>query len=223
MSNGAHIEGNQPPRRRIAAQRWSVSTASATSQPARACASSNAHFPNCRFPARSCPSPDGNKGNLLARIGPEAEGGVILSGHTDCRAGRRTVLGQRALHPHPARRKILRARHVGYETSFIAVCLAMAPEFRKLKFAKPVYFAFSYDEEIGCLGAPHLLAPYRSVDSQARLSPSSAKPTMMQVVTAHKGVLFVETTFARPRMAFQPAALRRQYGALPPAGLACIS
>ncbi len=76
--------------------------------------------------------------------------------------------------------------------SFIAMCLAMIPEFLKLALDKPIWFAFSYDEEIGCLGAPHLL------DYIVKQIPKPAfaiigEPTMMQVVTAHKGVLSFET------------------------------
>src|SRR5690349_12527291 len=97
------------------------------------------------------PSPDGRKANLLARIGPPAPGGVILSGHTDVVP----VEGQEwTSDPFTLTEKDgkLYGRGTADMKSFIAACLAMAPEFKKLPLSKPIYFCFSYDEEIGCLG-----------------------------------------------------------------------
>jgi acetylornithine deacetylase len=58
---------------------------------------------------------------------------------------------------------------------------------------KPVYFVFSYDEEVGCLGAPDI-AKY--IEAQG-LTPELAiigEPTLMQVVNAHKGIVTFNTT-----------------------------
>lgn len=138
------------------------------------------------------PSPDGKKANLLARIGPEVEGGVVLSGHTDVVP----VEGQPwDADPFTLTEKDdnLYGRGSSDMKSFIAACLAFVPEFQKLPLKRPVYFAFSYDEEIGCLGAPHLL---KYINEHAK-KPAFAiigEPTMMQVVTAHKGVLSFMTT-----------------------------
>ena len=138
------------------------------------------------------PSPDGNKSNLLARIGPEVAGGIVLSGHTDVVP----VVGQPwETNPFTLTEKgdLLFGRGTSDMKSFIAVCLAMVPNFKALNFAKPIWLAFSYDEEVGCLGAPHLL---EHIVREVPL-PSFAiigEPTMMQVVTAHKGVISFETT-----------------------------
>jgi acetylornithine deacetylase len=77
--------------------------------------------------------------------------------------------------------------------SFIAICLALTPEFLKLKLKKPFWLAFSYDEEVGCLGAPHLLY-YIEKHIPKPAFAIIGEPTMMQVVTAHKGVFSFETT-----------------------------
>jgi acetylornithine deacetylase len=76
--------------------------------------------------------------------------------------------------------------------AFLACCLALAPEWAKQKRDTPIYLAFSYDEEVGCLGAPYLLKFIK----QQPIAPDFAiigEPTLMQVVTAHKGVLSFET------------------------------
>jgi acetylornithine deacetylase len=72
--------------------------------------------------------------------------------------------------------------------SFLAVCLALAPEFKKAKLKRPIHFAFSYDEEVGCLGVRRLLD-----DLKARgIKPAGCvvgEPTNMKVIRAHKGKL----------------------------------
>lgn len=137
------------------------------------------------------PSPDGSKSNLLARIGPEAAGGLVLSGHTDV-----VPVDGQSWDSNPftvsERDGKLFGRGTADMKSFIAVCLAMVPEFVKLKLTTPIWLAFSYDEEIGCLGAPHLLE-YIVKHIPKPAFAIIGEPTMMQVVTAHKGVLSFET------------------------------
>jgi len=144
-----------------------------------------------KIPCKRVLSPDGKKSNLLARIGPEAPGGLILSGHTDV-----VPIDGQEWDSDPfkltRRRGKLYGRGTADMKSFIAVCLALTPEFLKLGLKKPLWLAFSYDEEVGCLGAPHLL------DYVVKHIPKPAfaiigEPTLMQVVTAHKGVISFET------------------------------
>lgn len=138
------------------------------------------------------PSPDGKKSNLLARIGPNVAGGIILSGHTDVVP----VEGQKWDTDPFTLTQIdgkLFGRGAADMKSFIAVCLALVPHFTALPLEKPIWLAFSYDEEVGCLGAPHLL------DYVVKNIPIPAfaiigEPTLMQTVTAHKGVISFETT-----------------------------
>ncbi|MEO0441170.1 MAG: acetylornithine deacetylase [Pseudomonadota bacterium] len=127
---------------------------------------------------------DGSKANLHATIGPMVEGGVILSGHSDVVP----VDGQDwSSDPFvlTEREDKLFGRGTSDMKSFIALALAAAPEFQNAK--RPVHLAISYDEEVGCLGAPDLIA-----DIAAKLpKPALAiigEPTMMKVVTGHKGI-----------------------------------
>jgi acetylornithine deacetylase len=138
------------------------------------------------------PSPDDTKSNLLARIGPEVEGGTILSGHTDV-----VPIDGQVWSSDPftvsKRDNKLYGRGTADMKSFIAICLAMVPEFKKATLEKPIWLAFSYDEEVGCLGAPHLLG-YIVKHIPKPAFAIIGEPTMMQVVTAHKGVMSFETT-----------------------------
>ncbi|MEL6875656.1 MAG: acetylornithine deacetylase [Pseudomonadota bacterium] len=127
---------------------------------------------------------DGSKANLHATIGPMVEGGVILSGHSDVVP----VDGQDwSSDPFvlTEREGKLFGRGTSDMKSFIALALAAVPEFQNAK--RPVHLAISYDEEVGCLGAPDLIA-----DIAAKLpKPALAivgEPTMMKVVTGHKGI-----------------------------------
>lgn len=143
-------------------------------------------------PSTRIPSPDGTKSNLLARIGPETPGGIILSGHTDVVP----VEGQPwDTDPFTLTRKEDRlfGRGTADMKSFIAVCLALVPQLQAAATRKPFWLAFSYDEEVGCLGAPHLLAHIvKHIPAPAYAI--IGEPTGMQVVTAHKGVISFETT-----------------------------
>ncbi|MFM8355919.1 MAG: acetylornithine deacetylase, partial [Gammaproteobacteria bacterium] len=74
--------------------------------------------------------------------------------------------------------------------AFLAIALALVPEMTALR--RPVHLAFSYDEEVGCLGAPRLIRAL--VDRVPR--PAAVivgEPTSMRVVTAHKSILLFET------------------------------
>ena len=126
------------------------------------------------------------KANLWATIGPERDGGVVLSGHTDVVP----VAGQE-WDTDPFRLTQVGDRLVGRGTAdmkgFLAVALSLVPEFAAANLARPIHFAFSYDEEIGCLGVrrliPQLVA--RNVRPRAVIV---GEPTSMQVVTSHKSI-----------------------------------
>lgn len=138
------------------------------------------------------PAPDGQpKANLWATIGPQRDGGIVLSGHTDVVP----VEGQ----PWSSDPFILRDggdRFFGRGTSdmkgFIALCLALVPEMQKQKLTTPLHFAFSYDEELGCLGAPHLLAAIGAKLPRPRLA-IIGEPTGMKLGVRHKGVYSFRT------------------------------
>jgi acetylornithine deacetylase len=134
-------------------------------------------------------SPCGQKANLLARIGPQAPGGLVLSGHTDVVP----VEGQPwDTDPFHLTEKdgLLYGRGTCDMKGFLACCLALAPQWAQSARQKPIYLAFSYDEEIGCLGVPSMA---RELAAQQPAFALIGEPTLMQVVTAHKGVLSFET------------------------------
>ena len=131
----------------------------------------------------------GTKANLYATIGPMVEGGVVLSGHTDV-----VPIDQQAWSADPFRVVERDARLYGRGTAdmkaFIAIALALVPEMSRLR--RPLHLALSYDEEVGCLGAPRLIeALVRNVPRP--LAVIVGEPTSMRVVTAHKSMFIFET------------------------------
>jgi acetylornithine deacetylase len=131
----------------------------------------------------------GRKANLFATIGPapNGNGGIVLSGHTDVVPidGQEWTSDPFAIEERQGR---LYGRGTCDMKGFIAVALALVPELAKTRLATPLHLAFSYDEEVGCLGVRRLLA---ELDA-AGIKPSACivgEPTQMQVVRAHKGKL----------------------------------
>ena len=132
---------------------------------------------------------DQRKANLFATL-PARDGntttrGIVLSGHTDVVP----VDGQPWDTP-PFEATIIgdkvHGRGVTDMKSFSATGLAFVPEFLRRGLERPVHFALSYDEEVGCIGVRRL------IDDVARrgLAPTGCivgEPTGMQLVVAHKG------------------------------------
>ena len=135
---------------------------------------------------------DGRKANLWATIGPPALSGIVLSGHTDVVP----VEGQ-AWASDPFKLTIrngnLHGRGSADMKGFIACCLAMAERAVKVRLQIPIHFAFSYDEEIGCVGVRRLLELLKDAPVKPRLC-IVGEPTLMQAVTAHKGKLGFRVT-----------------------------
>ncbi|MYN12612.1 acetylornithine deacetylase [Pusillimonas sp. TS35] len=137
-------------------------------------------------------SEDGRKANLYATVGPSVEGGVVLSGHTDVVP----VDGQ----PWDSNPFVITqkdGRLFGRGTcdmkSFIAIGLAMVPDMIQAGLKRPVHFALSYDEEVGCLGAPAMIERMVSDIPQ----PSAViigEPSSMAPIMAHKGMVAMRTT-----------------------------
>lgn len=128
-----------------------------------------------------------SKANLYATLGPDDRGGIALSGHTDVVP----VDGQK-WNSKPfeviKRNGQLYGRGTSDMKSFIAVCLALAPEFLKGSIKIPLHLAFSYDEEVGCLGVRGLIDRLSSREVKPKAC-IIGEPTMMKVVRAHKGKL----------------------------------
>lgn len=143
-------------------------------------------------PCRFTESDDGERANLWATIGPDIPGGVVLSGHTDVVpvAGQPWDSDPFTLVEKDGR---LYGRGTADMKSFIAIALAMAPEMLARPLTRPIHLAFSYDEEIGCLGAPRLIRDVMENLPQPGLV-IVGEPTSMRVVDAHKGIHAFETT-----------------------------
>ena len=126
---------------------------------------------------------DGSKANLYATVGPMEPGGIVLSGHTDVVP----VDGQPwTSDPWKVEQRgdKLVGRGVTDMKGFLAVALAYAPVFRDGR--TPVHLAFSYDEEVGCLGAPSMIDAMRAELPEPRLA-IIGEPTGMRPVIGHKG------------------------------------
>ena len=134
---------------------------------------------------------DGTKANLIATIGPDAEGGVVLSGHTDVVP----VAGQAwDTDPFTVAEKggRLYGRGTADMKSFIAAVLAQVPGFAGRALRVPIHLAFSYDEELGCLGAPSLLERL-TADLPRPALVVVGEPTEMKVANAHRGIAAFRT------------------------------
>ena len=126
----------------------------------------------------------GRKANLYATIGPDIDGGVVLSGHTDVVPvdGQDWSSDPFAVVERDAK---LFGRGTSDMKSFIAVALALVPEFTAADLAIPVHFAFSYDEEVGCIGVHGIVAHIDGLKTRPK-AVIVGEPSDMKVVNAHK-------------------------------------
>ena len=134
---------------------------------------------------------DKTKANLYANVGPMVDGGVIFSGHTDVVP----VVGQEwDTDPFSVVEKD--GKYFGRGTcdmkGFDALALATIPKALEKGIKRPIQIALSYDEEVGCIGAPFMAA------EMARLMPKASaaiigEPSMMKAVSGHKGGLGIKT------------------------------
>ena len=132
---------------------------------------------------------DQSKANLFATIAAangSTEGGLILSGHTDV-----VPTDGQTWQSDPYRADIREGRLYGRGSAdmkgFIAAVLAAAPAMVQAELKRPLHIALSYDEEIGCLGAPVMIAELQ----KRGLTPEHCivgEPTSMRMVVAHKGI-----------------------------------
>ena len=130
-------------------------------------------------------SEDKTKANLYATIGSKDKPGIMLSGHTDVVP----VTGQNwTSEPFRVVEKEnkLFGRGTADMKSFIAVALAYVPQLVASDLHTPVHFAFSYDEEIGCVGVRRLLEMMEGMPIKPAMC-IVGEPTIMKVVNAHKG------------------------------------
>ena len=133
------------------------------------------------------------KANLLATLGPAegtagqgpAEGGLVLCGHTDV-----VPIDGQDWHTDPFKAVQKDGRLYGRGSAdmkgYIACVLAAVPAFLAAPLKRPVHLAFTFDEEVGCLGVPFLVEDM----ARAGIRPAGCiigEPTLMQVMIGHKG------------------------------------
>jgi acetylornithine deacetylase len=127
------------------------------------------------------------KANLFATIGPRDRGGIALSGHTDV-----VPVDGQAWTVDPFRMIEKEGRLYGRGTAdmkgFLASVLAAVPEFARRDLKLPVHLAFSYDEEVGCLGVRPMLAELARREHKPVLC-LIGEPTELKPVLGHKGKL----------------------------------
>jgi acetylornithine deacetylase len=123
------------------------------------------------------------KANVFATIGPRDRGGIVLSGHTDVVPvdGQDWTLDPFRLTERDGR---LYGRGTADMKGFIASVLAAVPRFVEQDLKLPVHLAFSYDEEVGCLGVRPMLAELATRPHRPRLC-LIGEPTELKPVLGH--------------------------------------
>lgn len=135
--------------------------------------------------AQLLPGPEGDRANLFATIGPRDVAGLVLSGHMDVVPAQEP---QWSADPFQLRAEgdKLFGRGTSDMKGFLAAVLAIVPALVALRSARPIHLAFSYDEEAGCRGVPHLIARLPSLCAM----PAAAvigEPSGLRPILAHKG------------------------------------
>ena len=135
----------------------------------------------------------GTKANLFATLGPEVDGGILLSGHSDV-----VPVTDQDWTTDPfamvERDDRLYGRGTCDMKGFIAAAVAMAPFYAERVKNRPIHFAFTHDEETGCLGARALAQVLRSQGVRPGVA-IIGEPTLMRIIEGHKGCYEYSTHF----------------------------
>lgn len=131
------------------------------------------------------PDGSGAKANLVAAFGPEGVAGIVWSGHTDV-----VPADEPEWLSDPFTAEIRDGKLFGRGAcdmkGFAACVMAVAPQLARTTLARPVYLCFSYDEEVGCLGAPAIARHLAALPVPPEFA-IIGEPSMMQLVTGQKG------------------------------------
>ncbi len=150
------------------------------------------------------------KANLYATLGPDRAGGILLAGHTDV-----VPVTDQPWTTDPfvmvAKQDRLFGRGTCDMKGFIAAVMAMAPQLASQATRRPVHFAFTYDEETGCLGAHDLVKHLAQRDDRPAIA-IIGEPTEMRLIEAHKGCFEYSTHFCG----------REGHGSLPDLGVNAV-
>jgi acetylornithine deacetylase len=138
------------------------------------------------------PDATGEKVNLVARFGPEGQPGVVLSGHTDVvPAEEDTWLTPPFVMQERDGR--LYGRGACDMKGFAACVMAAAPAIAAADLQRPLYLCFSYDEEVGCLGAPDIARHLAALPVPPEFA-IIGEPSEMKLVTGQKGKIAMRAT-----------------------------
>ncbi|MCP5012358.1 MAG: acetylornithine deacetylase, partial [Aestuariibacter sp.] len=123
--------------------------------------------------------------NLYATIGPDDVAGVMLSGHTDV-----VPTSGQNWHSDPYQIKADDTAFYGRGAcdmkGFLACVLAGVPHMSAEKLSTPLHLAFSYDEEIGCVGVKKLINAMQGFEVKPKIG-LIGEPTDVAMVLGHKG------------------------------------
>lgn len=135
--------------------------------------------------------PCGERGGLVALIGPRVPGGIVLSAHSDVVAveGQQWNVPAWRLTSDSGR---LYGRGTADMKGFIACCLDLLADIDVTRLKRPLILAISHDEEIGCKGAP-MLVRHIAANLPRPAAVIVGEPTSMRIVDGHKGVAVYET------------------------------
>ncbi len=147
-----------------------------------------AHLESHQIPFELTHREDRKKANLFATLGDSNAPGIVLSGHTDV-----VPVDGQDWSSDPFQTEVRGSRLYGRGVTdmkgFVALCLSRVEHILQADLPIPIHLAFSYDEEVGCLGVPKLLdrLKHRSVQPKACIV---GEPTNLYPVRAHKGMFF---------------------------------
>jgi acetylornithine deacetylase len=151
-----------------------------------------AYLDGWSVPYRRFPNATGDKVAILATLGPMADGGVVLSGHTDVVP----VTGQ-AWTSDPFTLRVEGGRAYGRGAvdmkGFLALGLALVPEMLEAGLGRPIHLLLSYDEETTCLGSMDAIARFGE-DLPRPAACLVGEPTGLDVADAHKSIVTCLTT-----------------------------
>jgi acetylornithine deacetylase len=142
--------------------------------------------------SRIIPGDEAGKACLFATVGPAGRSGIVLSGHTDV-----VPVDGEAWSSDPFAAEVRDGRLYGRGAvdmkGFLGIALAHVPMFLASDLKTPIHLAFSYDEEVGCIG----VRPMLEVINRMPVKPAACivgEPTNMTVMTGHKGKLSMRVT-----------------------------
>jgi len=153
------------------------------------------------------PDRKGSKANLFATIGPLDRPGVMLSGHTDV-----VPVDGQSWNSDPFRLRQDNGNYYGRGAAdmkgFLACALNAAERAAARRLTTPLHLAFSYDEEIGCVGVRSMIDGL-ALTQLRPLFCIIGEPTSMQVATGHKGkmALVAQCTGHAAHSALAPSGL----------------